>query len=49
MLSMKRLKKEKKEVDLTLSKIKSPVVNSVPDENKEKVSQILDKELLARL
>lgn len=48
MLSMKRLKK-KKEVDLALSKIKSPVVNSVPDENKEKVSQILDKELLARL
>lgn len=42
-------KERKKEVDLALSKIKSPVVNSVPEEHKEKVSRILDKELLSRL
>lgn len=46
---MKRSKKEKKEIDLAISKIKSPVVNSVPDEYKDNVSRILDKELLARL
>lgn len=43
------LKERRKEVDLAISKIKSPVVNSVPDEYKDNVSQILDKELLARL
>lgn len=42
-------KERKKEIDLAISKIKSPVVNSVPDEYKENVSEILDKELLARL
>lgn len=46
---MKLLKKEKKEVDLAISKIKSPVVNSVPDEYKDNVSLILDKELSAKL
>lgn len=42
-------KERKKEVDLAISKIKSPVVNSVPDEYKDNVSCTLDKELLARL
>ena len=42
-------KERKKEIDLAISKIKSPVVNSIPDEYKDNVSQILDKELLARL
>ena len=43
------LKERRKEVDLAISKIKSPVVNSVPDEYKDNVSRTLDKELLARL
>ena len=42
-------KERKKEVDLAISKIKSPVVNSVPDEYKDNVSLILDKELSAKL
>lgn len=42
-------KERKKEVDLAISKIKSPVVNSVPDEYKDNVSLILDKELPAKL
>ena len=43
------LKERRKEVDLTLSMVKSSVINYIPDENKEKVSRILDRELLARL
>lgn len=43
------LKERRKEVDLTVSMIKSSVINYIPDENKEKVSRILDRELLARL
>jgi hypothetical protein len=42
-------KERKKEIDLAISQIKSPVVNSVPDEYKDNVSRTLDKELLARL
>ena len=43
------LKERRKEVDLTVSMIKSSVINYIPDETKEKVSRILDRELLARL
>lgn len=43
------LKERRKEVDLTLSMIKSSVIEYIPEEKKEKVSRILDKELLARL
>ena len=43
------LKERRKEVDLTLFMIKSFVIKYIPEENKEKVSRILDKELLARL
>lgn len=43
------LKERRKEVDLTLSMIKSTVIEYIPEEKKEKVSRILDKELLARL
>lgn len=43
------LKERRKEVDVTLSMIKSSVIEYIPEENKEKVSRILDKELLARL
>lgn len=43
------LKERRKEVDLTVTMIKSSVIGYIPDENKEKVSRILDRELLARL
>lgn len=43
------LKERRKEVDLTLFMIKSFVIKYISEENKEKVSRILDKELLARL
>nr|DAS91791.1 MAG TPA: hypothetical protein [Caudoviricetes sp.] len=43
------IKERRKEVDLTLSMIKSSVIEYIPEEKKEKVSRILDKELLARL
>lgn len=43
------LKERRKEVDVTLSMIKSSIIEYIPEEKKEKVSRILDKELLARL
>ena len=43
------LKERRKEVDLTLFMIKSFVIKYISEENKEKVSRILDRELLARL
>ena len=43
------LKERRKEVDLTLSMIKSSVIEYIPEKKEKKVSRILDKELLARL
>ncbi len=43
------IKERRKEVDLTVSMIKSSVIDYIPDEKKEKVLRILDRELLARL